>query len=273
VVVVAFTFMYWVQNFGDDGFETFLKSLYTIFARFVGGMSENSVDSVLDLIFGIVLVMILLNVLIAIVSNSWANAVQTSAKMLCRHRFELLEQVESLHIPPNYFVDFIHQPYDDDYEAFVEERIVSRVRLSLLGRETEKCDDEKSENYFRLVVWSAVYIPLGVALTVLPWFLGMFSFGLWWPRHIRASLFGMVRDVDQVITAHPEDSLESRIGRMENQIKQVNEEMNENLKQVNQQMQQMNQALKNVEQLLENQGKMMSPRPSIRSDPMRGGSP
>ena len=68
------------QHFGEEGFETYGTTFYTIFTFFVSGLEETT--GPLDLIFGILSVIILLNVVIAIVSASWESAVESSLILL-----------------------------------------------------------------------------------------------------------------------------------------------------------------------------------------------
>jgi hypothetical protein len=137
IVLVAFSFMYYIQNFGDEGYETFKDAFYSIFTQFFGG--PEGATGPLDLIFGILSVVILLNVVIAIVSTSWENAVDTSLILLCKYRLELLRQVDAL-MPSKGFqsfqsLKFVSPDYDEDYDRFVETRILPLIRPEYRGEE------------------------------------------------------------------------------------------------------------------------------------------
>jgi len=196
IVLVAFSFMYYVKNYGEEGFETFVDSFYTVFTRFVGDFEEAS--DVLDLAFGVVSVMVLLNVLIAIVSTSWENAVNKSLILLCRHRLELLQQVDAI-IPSRGFSTFRFIPtaYDEDFNKFVEDNIFSKIRpFSVRDDHTRQLDgdDEEDEQWQHHIIWFIIYVPIRALVVVAPWLLGAATFGLLWPKHIREALFSIVPD-------------------------------------------------------------------------------
>jgi hypothetical protein len=196
IVLVAFSFMYYIQNYGLEGYETFKDAFYSIFSQFVGG--PEPATGPLDLVFGILSVVILLNVVIAIASTSWANAVDTSLILLCKYRLELLRQVDAFTRSKGFeSLQCIPPDYDEDYDRFVETRILPLIRREHRGEEwwhLELSDEERKRWKLKMTLWSFCSPPLQAVLVVLPWILGLFTFGLLWPKHVRETLFGIVSE-------------------------------------------------------------------------------
>ncbi|CAJ1962139.1 unnamed protein product [Cylindrotheca closterium] len=96
ITLFAFAYMYFVQNQGLEGYETLGRSFLTVFDSFVSGRNEaaDAVDAnVLDVVFGIVIVVVLLNVVIAIVGKVWDEATTKAARVFWQYRFGFFEDV------------------------------------------------------------------------------------------------------------------------------------------------------------------------------------
>jgi hypothetical protein len=87
LVIFVFAFMYFIQEFENEGYEDLYASFLTVFSNFVGDLRPS--EGVFDLIFGVIVVVVLLDVVIGIVSASWENAVNTSLILRCAHRLQL----------------------------------------------------------------------------------------------------------------------------------------------------------------------------------------
>ena len=204
IILVAFTSMYYIQRFGEDGFETFASSFNSLFTAFIGG--PEGTDGILDVLFGVLSIVILLNVVIAIISSSWDNAVQSSFVQFCYYRLQLLRQVQATKrficcFPKGKKNKREKCSYDEDYEKFIETKILSRLRPVHQGEEwwhltlsekQRKCWDLKMR------LWEMSSPVLIFVLNLLPWLLGIPTFGGLWPRHIRECLFGMAIVDDEI---------------------------------------------------------------------------
>ena len=83
--------MYYVQKFPEEGFQTLGEAFVSIFGYFILGPDE--VITPLDFVFGILIVIILLNVVIAIVSDAWAQATAEAARVFWEYRLEFILDV------------------------------------------------------------------------------------------------------------------------------------------------------------------------------------
>jgi len=121
VLLAAFAYLYFVQSNvsqwedcgkcrgletmtedcdGCDGHETLLASFLTTFASFVGGPDDT--PTLLDVIYGVVTVIILLNVVIAIISKAWDDAteIKNARRVFWKYRINLFYEVD---MDPNVF--------------------------------------------------------------------------------------------------------------------------------------------------------------------------
>lgn len=72
----------------DESFASLLPSFQTVFEKFAGGAKESL--SALDFFFGIIVVIVLLNVIIAVVSDEWAKADEEANASFWKYRLDLI---------------------------------------------------------------------------------------------------------------------------------------------------------------------------------------
>ena len=80
------------QN-STDPYETILDSFNTVYSSLAGGpLDEHSIvlDWPLDCMFGIVIIIILLNVVIAVVDGAWQDAEEEADQAFWHYRLELI---------------------------------------------------------------------------------------------------------------------------------------------------------------------------------------
>ena len=90
LVLSAFSFMYFVDRYdpngsvdnGDDSYQSLLDSFLSVFSSFVGEPAR--AENWLDIFFGIVTVVILLNIVIAIVTSEWDDATRKASRVFWR---------------------------------------------------------------------------------------------------------------------------------------------------------------------------------------------
>jgi hypothetical protein len=193
IVILVFAFMFFIQEYKEEGYEHFYASTLTVFSSFVG--DPRPAEGPLDLIFGVVVVVVLLNVVIAIVSASWENAVNTSLILLCTHRLQLLRRANdnSAYLPKWFSGEWW---IDTQFEELME-----------------KCVEEVREEYDFWVgfnqwhptafLWSVLYLFMFLLrpfTTVLMWIMGAATFGLTWSLSVRMYLFGINPSKDTLYT-------------------------------------------------------------------------
>mmetsp|Transcript_44042 Transcript_44042/g.106195 ORF Transcript_44042/g.106195 Transcript_44042/m.106195 type:complete len:309 (-) Transcript_44042:422-1348(-) len=188
ITLVAFAYMYYVSYNDIEGFETLTESFLTVFVFFVGG--PGGAVGLLDIIFGVVTVVGLLNVVIAIVSNAWDDATEPTNARLVFWSFR------------------IHYFHDVDVDG-----------LKKITKSVDQHDDNAKPSIATLwsmnkQLWSMnkheLYSgPLndfdgmgpiqklcGGALLALISILGLISLGLCWPMCVREYLFAESIDWD-----------------------------------------------------------------------------
>lgn len=72
----------------DESFASLLPSFQTVFEKFAGGAKESL--SALDFFFGVIVVIVLLNVIIAVVSDEWAKADEEANASFWTYRLDLI---------------------------------------------------------------------------------------------------------------------------------------------------------------------------------------
>ena len=115
LVVFGFSFAFHINGFHDDGcsrgspsafadtedaespgFCTMTASLQTTMSFFYSGPDQTSLWW-LDQLFGIVIVIVLLNVVIAIVSDAWSENKRHSNRAYWGYRLAFLKEIEAIH--------------------------------------------------------------------------------------------------------------------------------------------------------------------------------
>ena len=86
ITLFAFAYMYFIHNNGE---EALWQSFKNTFSSFVSGPDETM--STLDFLFGFLIVIVLLNVVIAIVSDAWSKSEEKARKAFWKYRFYSLK--------------------------------------------------------------------------------------------------------------------------------------------------------------------------------------
>lgn len=90
--------LYYIDRFAEsDDFKTLLGSFQAVFTSFVGG-PDDTID-LLDVFFGILSTIILLNVVIAIVSDAWADSTQNATEVFWQYRLDFILEVANAQRP------------------------------------------------------------------------------------------------------------------------------------------------------------------------------
>jgi len=100
LMVFAFGYVFFAlgitsEDCGDDGVCTLSQSVFVNFSFLFGGPGLTSSPS-FDLAFGFAVVVVLLNVLIAVVSDAWEDSVEQGVDIFFGYRLAFLAEVESL---------------------------------------------------------------------------------------------------------------------------------------------------------------------------------
>ena len=187
--------MYYVQGpeaYSEPGREpSFEAAFFYVFAGFAGGLDD--VNSYLDVTFGLVLVIVLFNVVIAIVTTSWQTAVNESFLTFCKHRVELIrmarvdEKIEEKYpcLKGISCVEWLDQEFwiDRFDDRWTEWGGTCEERLKV----------QSSKALYKLAFHTVK------ALCLVGWgLLGAISLGILWPTRIRRFLFGIYREKDTV---------------------------------------------------------------------------
>jgi hypothetical protein len=299
IVLFGFSFLYFIQ--GPDSYladePSFRNAFFHVFAGFAGGFEE--ADSYLDVLFGLVLVIVLFNVVIAIVSSSWQTAVNASFINLCKHRIELIRRTEidtategtwcnywfcwwrhglCCSLKKEMWID----RFDNEWNAvFTEE---SRPISGNQNNNNNKSKNKRWDAAYRCVV-----IVIKTLALVMFGALGLVTLGILWPTRIRKQLFQihknkdtMDMNVEHVVDAtktigrditslhdkvdQGSSVMESRIDQLEHEVGQLREEMRNQMDDVNAKL---DVAL---DYLIELQSASLS-SPLVSSTTMRGPDP
>ena len=245
IVLVVFAFMFFVDRYGypvDDvsglNYETLWDSFLSVFSSFVG--DPPNAENWLDILYGIVIVIVLLNVVIAIVSQQWEDATDQASKTFWQYRLDFLQEIRRKYD--------VNERSDDD-QASPDNRKSRRASLDNLGPDdTENPDDlplfyaviailirsEVERDQFKekfledsAPLWSRI---LHHFIWVSFFVAGIFSFGWFWPAVIRKQLFGS----DRKISSSSRESIlqevnlvDKRIYELEMKMDQVQQSINE----------------------------------------------
>jgi hypothetical protein len=83
--------MFCVDRYKEYDYSTLLLLCLTTFSSFVGGSAQ--AQNWLDILFGIITVIILLNVVIAIVSREWDDDIWEASKIFWQYRLDFLQEI------------------------------------------------------------------------------------------------------------------------------------------------------------------------------------
>jgi hypothetical protein len=206
IILCAFAFMFFVERNDDEDYATLLASFLSTFTAFVGEPSKS--QNWLDVFFGIVTVVVLLNVVIAIISREWDDATRDASAVFWQYRLNFLFEVSrglraGTRQEREAVVSTKLGKLDPD-EHYTESDI--NESLNILGREEEDMSED-IPLFFPLVkmmsrtdekglkrkweddeapLWTYCVYRLVYSLLFLA---GLVSFGLLWPITIRTRIF------------------------------------------------------------------------------------
>lgn len=250
-ILAAFTHSYYISlspHKDEDGnvIDNFgyFDQFQNIFEGFVGGPSAT--DAILlDVLFGIASVVILLNVVIAIVGNSWNASLEESTKNFWTYRLDYIEEVA-------FTKDFFYRALNLFRFRGCSKTIDRSSRDSTLSKDYNVVVVEEQEekeflelfligSFDELEGWYKVrYILVYTILVVL----GLVTFGLLWPEKIRNDIFGSnaflvpkesksmqdIKSIDEApgnLVSRNYDSIRKAIQKVENQVSEANKKWSE----------------------------------------------
>lgn len=97
LVNLAFTYMYWIisnQDENQDECDTLGKCLSYMYGHLFDFAPQDEVVSIYDILFGVVVIIVLLNVVIAIVSETWKSTEKRSLMFLWESRLQRISQLQ-----------------------------------------------------------------------------------------------------------------------------------------------------------------------------------
>jgi len=126
LILVMFAMLYHIllvdnKSLDDDEWNSFDTSLWKVWGYSIGEVDESAFPTessyFLFTAFGLTIVIIMMNILIAIVSDSYTDAVNRSAPLFWRARVELIAEYEPL----------LPKLYDDDVVALMDQKILRDI--------------------------------------------------------------------------------------------------------------------------------------------------
>jgi hypothetical protein len=196
-------------------FCTFEDSLSTTYGLFLSGIDiedyvNNPIMRVLSIAFGLIVGIILLNVVIAIVSNSWNEAIKEAEELFWLSRMEFLML---FNLPTGESsLDKVLQWMDDllgdickpfwpgkDYEVLFDsffDRMLSDDVGSFRWEISYECGTRSERGEFTVFITlkAAFVLALFCILACIWIVIGLFSIGTLWPRRIRCFILGLEGD-------------------------------------------------------------------------------
>ncbi|CAJ1965696.1 unnamed protein product [Cylindrotheca closterium] len=273
MILMAFAFASFVQNFNDDdeeiraNFANFGESFLTLFGEFLGGPERPKTVS--DILFGVISVVILLNVVIAIISNAWDDSTGETTIRFWQYRLGFIEEVaytkEVLKKPVTWFRqccigDRTHrkrtviQPLPPTTKTTPEEKEVSPSVHKVKHHLAKPHDVHKPD----LTAWETFGFWVSYLFLLL---LGLCSFGQAWPNRIRKDVFGRNKRT-VVLKKEDKEANSATLDGIHKSVQQLNgANMEERMKKVEADMQGMKGTMNEVHDLLKKLAPKQSPEP------------
>jgi len=91
LLILAFAYAFWIKDSGDTTCLSIWDCLKTMYARLFE--FDHSEINLTEIVFGILIVIFLLNIVIAIVGEAWTSAAEKSTKMFWMFRLEKIYQL------------------------------------------------------------------------------------------------------------------------------------------------------------------------------------
>jgi hypothetical protein len=241
IILLAFAYAYFVQRYEDkdSDFENFKESFFTVFGFFVGGPERP--ETPVDFLFAIISVVILLNVVIAIVSNAWDDSTEETTNRFWEYRINFIEEVAYTEkVLANIFGKCIfwrRRGERDEYEKKRGEE--EETSLPKSDNQSESGSSSSHTSVFFHVInhlthpdnvikpelggWERFWF---VVAYIVLFALGLCSFGQCWPKRIRKDVFGRNKGTPvKEIQKLDDRKLEERITKLEVNLNGMDEKL------------------------------------------------
>ena len=161
---------------------TLISSFRTVLQGFTGETTTN--HSILDLFYGIIVVIILLNVIIAVVSEKWEDAVAEADAAFWSYRLALIVEktrgIDYAYTSKGYkrlseYKDYLGEDLDI---FFMNDETVGTTMEEMKTKLTLAFKEQKSNDCMKLILKSLAFILLGFP-----------TCGILWPKFFRQMLF------------------------------------------------------------------------------------
>lgn len=256
---MAFAYGAYVQNFESDNeeirenFKNFFESFLTLFGEFLGGPERPTTAA--DIMFGIVSVVILLNVVIAIISNAWDDSTGETTLRFWEYRLGFIEEVaytkEVLSKPVRWFQYCFGKQKREfrqhERAAFSPPpltRATQSKRMSKLQHHMSRPHDDNKP-----ILSACEKLGFWVSYLFLL-LLGLCSFGQAWPNRIRKDVFGRNKGI--VVPKKEEKKANSAtLDGIQKSVQQLSDaQMEQRMKKVEADMLRMKDTMDDVHDLL-----------------------
>jgi len=190
ITLFAFAYMYYVQakdstsypydpipHNSTNPYASLEESFRTVFSPFAGGPLGES-ENVLDFLFGISIIIILLNVVIAVVSEAWEDASEEADKAFWNYRLDLiLEKTRGVE-EDGFFRTVFCKCFRGLDEFYINSETVGTTKEELSGKLALTYKQKG-------VLFCSLIVAKSLAFVII----GFPTFGLLWPKFFRQILF------------------------------------------------------------------------------------
>jgi len=230
LLLIAFGEMYMADNLAngrcdkEDGVEVETKfcsvgeSLLSTLDFFMGGISlaenaDSGIMTTISIIYGFLITIVLLNVVIAIVSDSWAIVHEQGKNVYWQYRLIFLAEVKSYEeylcivSTKKSCIDMLMNRIDSALDKIISllwireywgsfDSVIDRVTTEEYGGLSWQFnyDYKRASGWGKVVMVGKTMVLLAIFwFFVLLWFVaGLATVGLFWPRSIRRAIFGQM---------------------------------------------------------------------------------
>eukprot|EP00526_Cylindrotheca_closterium_P009474 CAMPEP_0113605516 /NCGR_PEP_ID=MMETSP0017_2-20120614/2369_1 /TAXON_ID=2856 /ORGANISM="Cylindrotheca closterium" /LENGTH=431 /DNA_ID=CAMNT_0000514011 /DNA_START=32 /DNA_END=1327 /DNA_ORIENTATION=+ /assembly_acc=CAM_ASM_000147 len=276
LILMAFAYAAFIQNFNKideenpGNFKDFLASFLTLFGEFLGGPERPTTPT--DVLFGIMSVVILLNVVIAIISNAWDDSTGETTIRFWEYRLGFIEEVaytkEVLSKPVHWFRYCIGMGQEakrmshQHVPAVLPPRPRRPKKSSSMRRLKHHMTRPEDDNKPTLSAWEKFAFWVSYLFYLL---LGLISFGLAWPRRIRKDVFGRNNKRTVVLKKEDKKINSVKLDGIHKSVQQLNDaNMEERMKKVEADVQRVQGTVDEVHDLLKNLAVQQLPAPQRR---------
>ncbi|CAJ1951296.1 unnamed protein product [Cylindrotheca closterium] len=183
LVLLAFAFMYYVQNFnnpealGELPYNDLWTSFQSVLLMFLD--APESTETMVDALFGLITSIILLNVVIAIVSIAWGRSTEQemTQQLFWEYRLAFVQDVTLTKNPGKKKKGKTSKATNIVSERFDKSRSIRQEQIA---------DPFHTVRYKRVLLYTGYFFQY-----VVYFVLGLFTFGLCWPDKIKRDIFGI----------------------------------------------------------------------------------